>query len=64
MGGVVVVVAHNPTPDLQRTGERPLVTVRSVAGGVAAVVAWRTGSMTATIVVGMAVLWGVEWAVG
>lgn len=41
-----------------------LVTARSVAGAVAAVVAWRTGSMTATIAVGMAVLWGLQWAVG
>lgn len=30
----------------------------SIAGGAAAVVAWRTGNMMATIAVGMGVLWG------
>ncbi|MFB6107768.1 MAG: AzlD domain-containing protein [Haloplanus sp.] len=37
-----------------------LVGPHAVAGGVAALVAWRTRSMTATIVVGMAVLWGLQ----
>lgn len=37
---------------------------RLLAGGVAAVVAWRTGSMLATIGVGMAVLWTVGFVVG
>jgi len=34
-----------------------LLNLRVLAGALAAVVAWRTGSMLATIVVGMAVLW-------
>lgn len=34
-----------------------LVNARSVAAGVATYVAWRTGSMMATIAAGMAVLW-------
>lgn len=34
-----------------------MVNERVVAGGVAAVVAWRTGSMMATIGIGMALLW-------
>lgn len=37
---------------------------RLLAGLVAVVVAWRTDSMTATIVVGMGVLWGVQFALG
>ena len=34
-----------------------LVNERALAGGVAAAVAWRTGSMIATIAVGMGVVW-------
>lgn len=34
---------------------------RLIAGGVAAVVAWRTEDMLATIAVGMAVLWALTW---
>lgn len=34
------------------------LSARTLAGAVGAVVAWRTESMTATIAVGMAVLWG------
>ncbi|WP_435347383.1 AzlD domain-containing protein [Haloarchaeobius sp. HRN-SO-5] len=41
-----------------------LVNARSVAGAVATVVAWRTRSMTATIAVGMGVLWSVQFLVG
>lgn len=36
------------------------VDVRVLAGGLAAVTAWRTRSMLATIAVGMGVLWGVQ----
>lgn len=35
----------------------------AVAGGTAAVVAWRTASMMATIVVGMGVLWVIQFFV-
>jgi branched-subunit amino acid transport protein len=41
-----------------------LLTPRLLAALVATVVVWRTGSFTATIVVGMAVLWGAEAALG
>lgn len=41
-----------------------VIDVRVLAGGLAAVVAWRTGSMLATIGVGMAVLWGVQLLFG
>jgi branched-subunit amino acid transport protein len=34
---------------------------RLLAAGVAAVVAWRTGNILATIIVGMAVLLGIQW---
>lgn len=37
---------------------------RAVAGAVALVVAWRTGSMIATIAVGMGVLWGIPFLLG
>lgn len=37
---------------------------RVLAGGLAAITAWRTGSMIATIVVGMGVLWTVQLAIG
>ena len=37
---------------------------RLLAGGLAALVAWRTGSMLATIGVGMAVLWTVGFVLG
>lgn len=40
------------------------VDARVVAGGLAAVVAWRTGSMMATIGVGMGVLWTAGLVVG
>lgn len=40
------------------------LTPRLLAGGVAALVAWRTGSFTTTIVVGMGVLWGLQFGVG
>lgn len=33
----------------------------TVAGGLAALVAWRTRNMMATIAVGMAVLWGIQF---
>lgn len=50
------------------TGVESLVaavtTVRTAAGVVAAVVAWRTGSMLATVVAGMATLWGLQFLVG
>ena len=41
-----------------------LVGPRLLAGSVAAVVAWRTGSFTATLVVGMGVLWGLQFGPG
>lgn len=41
-----------------------VATPRVVAGGVAAAVAWRTGSMLATIGVGMGVLWGLQFLLG
>lgn len=37
---------------------------RLVAGALAALVAWRTEDMTATIAVGMAALWALEWLAG
>jgi branched-subunit amino acid transport protein len=43
------------------TGEPgPLLTARTAAAGVATLVAWRTGNMLATIVVGMVALWAVQ----
>lgn len=41
-----------------------VVNPHAVAGGVAALVAWRTGSMTWTIAVGMAVFWSLQFLVG
>jgi branched-subunit amino acid transport protein len=41
----------------------PLLTARTLAGGVAVVVAWYTESAVATIAAGMAALWLAEWAV-
>ncbi|WP_331234285.1 AzlD domain-containing protein [Natronorarus salvus] len=41
-----------------------VVNERAIAGGVAAIVAWRTGSMLATIGVGMGVLWGFRLLLG
>lgn len=41
-----------------------VLNARALAGGVAAVVAWRTRSMMATIVVGMVVLWMAQWLIG
>lgn len=41
-----------------------VVNERVLAGGVAAVVAWRTRSMSATIGVGMAVLWALSVLLG
>jgi branched-subunit amino acid transport protein len=38
-----------------------LLTPRLLAATVAALVAWRTGSFTATILVGMGVLWAVQF---
>ena len=38
-----------------------VVNPRSVAGGGAALVAWRTENMMATITVGMAVLWSLQF---
>lgn len=35
-----------------------------VVGGIATVVAWRTDSMMATFVVGMGVLWSIQFFVG
>lgn len=40
------------------------IDIHAVAGGVAAVVAWRTGSIMGTIVVGMLVLWGFQFLLG
>ncbi len=39
-----------------------LSNTRLLAGTVAAVVAWRTGSLLATVAVGMAVFWAVRFA--
>lgn len=41
-----------------------VVNARAVAASMAVVVAWRTRSMVATIVVGMAVLWTVTYLLG
>lgn len=41
-------------------GAFDLATDRFVAGAVAAVVAWRTRNVVATIAVGMSVLWGLD----
>lgn len=41
-----------------------VLNLRVIAGALAAVVAWRTGSMLATIVVGMVVLWTGTFLVG
>lgn len=41
-----------------------VVDARVLAGGVAAIVAWRTRSMMATIGVGMGVLWGITFLMG
>lgn len=41
-----------------------IVDPRVAAGGLAAIVAWRTGNMLATIAAGMAVLWGLQYAMG
>jgi len=41
-----------------------VINARSVAGGIAAVVAIRTGSILATVGIGMAVLWGIRAIVG
>lgn len=41
-----------------------VLNVRVLAGGLAAIVAWRTGNMLATIVVGMAVLWAGTFLLG
>lgn len=38
--------------------------LRLVAGAVAALVAWRSGSLLATVAVGMAALWGLVLLVG
>lgn len=35
-----------------------------IAGSLAALVAWRTENMTATIAVGMVALWRLEWITG
>lgn len=43
---------------------RSVLSPELLAGGVAAVVAWRTESMIATIAVGMGVLWAVTFALG
>ncbi len=40
-----------------------LTNARLVAGVVAAVVAWRTRNVLATVAVGMGVLWGVQWLI-
>jgi branched-subunit amino acid transport protein len=52
-------------PELFPTGGSvvgTLVNPYSIAGGIATVVAWRTRNMMATILVGMAVLWGLLFA--
>lgn len=41
-----------------------VINERVIAGGVAALVAWRTQSMLATIGVGMGVLWGLQFLLG
>ena len=45
--------------ELSLTWQNP----RLVAGAVAAVVAWRTGNIILTLVVGMAALWAWQWAI-
>jgi branched-subunit amino acid transport protein len=58
------VLAALVAPDLlgpaATGGVGPLVTARTVAAGVATVVAWRTGNTFATIAVGMVALWVVR----
>ena len=55
------VLAAIVAPSLTHTtGAFDLGTDRFLAGVVAAVVAWRTKNVLATIGVGMAVLWGVQ----
>lgn len=41
----------------------PVLNERVIAASVAVIVAWRTESMLATIVVGMTVLWGIQFLV-
>lgn len=41
-----------------------LIDARVLAAGVAGVTAWRTGSMLATIGVGMGTLWGIQLLLG
>lgn len=50
----IVAVSADPTPGLQYDP------AKVVAGSLAAVVAWRTESVLATIGVGMATLWALE----
>lgn len=52
---VPALVAHGGTLDLSPDNHRLL------AGGVAAVVAWHTEDMLATIAVGMGTLWALTW---
>lgn len=49
---------------LNRSVASVLIDARVLAGGVAAVTAWRTGSMLATIGVGMGALWGIQLVFG
>lgn len=48
----------------EATGVTVFLNARVLAGGLAAITAWRTGSMIATIAVGMGVLWTVQLAIG
>lgn len=57
------VLAALVLPDVVSLGG-PVVEPRLVAGALAAVVAWRTGSMLATIGVGMGTLWLVRFLLG
>lgn len=63
------VLAAILTPALVQGGGDPLLGIgwldtRLLAGVVAGVIAWRTKNILATIVVGMAVLWLLNWMIG
>lgn len=49
---------------LESTVVDVFINAKVLAGGLAAIAAWRTGSMIATIAVGMGVLWTVQLVVG
>jgi branched-subunit amino acid transport protein len=50
-------------PSLVLSGAPPTpgMSSRLIAGGIAAVVAWRTRRVLLTVVVGMSVLWSLQW---